>query len=90
VSVEEDLRASVDASVMQQLADAELENEQLRIAMEHRTLIGQAEGILMERLSIDADTAFNYLKRVSSHTNRKVTEIAEEIASTRVLPDVDC
>jgi AmiR/NasT family two-component response regulator len=86
MSVEDDVRASVDASVMQQLAAAELENDQLRTALDVRTVIGQAQGILMERLRMDADAAFEYLKRVSSHSNRKVSEIAEEIARTRVLP----
>jgi 3-methyladenine DNA glycosylase AlkC len=37
-------------------------------------------------LRMDADVAFEYLKRVSSHSNRKVSEIAEEIARARVLP----
>jgi AmiR/NasT family two-component response regulator len=90
MSVEDDLRASVDASVMQQLAAAELENDQLRTALDGRTVNGQAQGILMERLAIDADTAFEYLRRVSMHTNTKVTEIAEEIVRTRALPDLRC
>lgn len=68
------------------LADAEQEIKQLHEAVESRTTIGQAEGILMERLGIDACQALEYLKRVSSHTNRKVIDIATEIAETRNLP----
>ena len=63
--------------------------EQLEVAVDHRTLIGQAQGILMERMRVDADTAFQYLCRVSSHTNRKLIDIAVEIAQTRELPEVN-
>jgi AmiR/NasT family two-component response regulator len=69
------------------LADAELEIEQLQQAVESRTVIGQAEGILMERLKIDSCQALDYLRRLSSHTNRKVIDIATEIARTRELPE---
>jgi len=60
--------------------------EQLTKAVEHRTTIGIAMGILMERLDLDADAAFAYLRRVSSHQNRKLHVIAGEIAASRVLP----
>jgi AmiR/NasT family two-component response regulator len=68
------------------LADAEEEIRQLHRAVESRTVIGQAEGILMERLGVDSCQAFEYLRRVSSHLNRKVVDIATEIAETRELP----
>lgn len=74
------------ARMAKSLADAEQEIKQLHDAVESRTIIGQAEGILMERLGIDACQALGYLKRVSSHTNRKVIDIATEIAETRNLP----
>ena len=56
--------------------------------MHNRIVIGQAQGILMERLDITADQAFDYLRRSSMHANRKVVDIAAEIASTRKLPDL--
>jgi transcriptional regulator with GAF, ATPase, and Fis domain len=56
-------------------------------AMVTRTVIGQAEGILMERLKIDADQAFDYLRRVSSQTNRKLIAVATELVQTGRLPD---
>jgi AmiR/NasT family two-component response regulator len=68
------------------LADAEREIKQLHRGLESRTVIGQAEGILMERLGIDSCQALDYLRRVSSHTNRKLVDIAAEIAETRELP----
>ncbi|NYE35347.1 hypothetical protein F4692_000451 [Nocardioides cavernae] len=68
---------------------AEREIDQLGLAIHNRLVLGQAQGILMERLDITADQAFDYLRRASSHTNRKVVEIAAEIASTRRLVDID-
>ena len=56
------------------------------VAMTSRTIIGQAEGILMERLGIDADQAFAYLRRVSQSENRKLIMICSEIVETRRLP----
>lgn len=44
---------------------------QLRVAIEGRTVIVQAEGILMERFGLSAREAFSALVRVSSVTNRE-------------------
>lgn len=52
-----------------------------------RTVIGQAEGILMERYNIGDTEAFAFLRRVSQDTNRKLVQIAQEIVHTRALPD---
>lgn len=64
------------------------EIDQLGRALHSRTTIGQAQGILMERLAIDSAQAFDYLRRVSSHSNRKLTDICCEIVRTGSLPDV--
>jgi signal transduction protein with GAF and PtsI domain len=64
------------------------EIDQLRRAVHGRTITGQAQGVLMERLDIDSARAFDYMRRISSHSNRKVVEIATEIAGTRTLPGV--
>jgi AmiR/NasT family two-component response regulator len=74
------------ARVVGMLERAEREIEQLRRAVESRTVIGRAEGILMERFGIDADQALTFLRRASSHTNRKLVAIATEMAVTRELP----
>ena len=60
---------------------------QRSIAMAHRTVIGQAEGILMERLGMDADHAFGYLRRLSQTGHRKLIDICDDIVKTRQLPD---
>jgi AmiR/NasT family two-component response regulator len=74
------------AQVATELHTARDECEQLHIAIDHRTVIGQAQGILMERLGIDADQAFAYLRRVSQCENRKLITICSDIVETRRLP----
>jgi AmiR/NasT family two-component response regulator len=74
-------------TVAESLADAEREIKQLQQAVESRTMIGQAEGILMERFGLNAAQAFDYLRRVSSHSNRKVVDIAARIVETGELPE---
>ena len=70
------------------LAAALLQLDQLGDALESRLVIGQALGILMERLDLDASSAFRFLVRVSSTSNRKLRDLAEELVETRVLPGV--
>ena len=66
---------------------AALQIEHLRLGMDTRTAIGQAQGIMMERFDMDGAHAFAVLTRLSSHSNRKLREIAVEIIETRRLPD---
>jgi AmiR/NasT family two-component response regulator len=60
--------------------------EQLTEAVEHRTIIGQALGILMERFDMGDAEAFAYLSRCSQNQNRKLYAIAVELVVTRELP----
>ena len=66
-------------------ADAE-RIEQLTQALEHRTVIGIALGMLMERFEFDQDEAFAYLRRCSQGQNRKLYDLAVEFVETRRLP----
>jgi GAF domain-containing protein len=65
---------------------ARREIQQRTDAMAIRTVIGQAQGILMERLGIDAEEAFAYLRRKSQTENRKLATVCNEIVKTRELP----
>lgn len=56
-------------------------NATLEEALETRTVIGQAQGILMARESIGAADAFDILRRASQRTNRKLREIAAELVA---------
>jgi hypothetical protein len=60
--------------------------EQLTRAVERRSTIGKALGILMERLALRDDQAFAYLARCSQQQNRKLYDVAAELVETRELP----
>lgn len=61
--------------------------ENLWKAVDARNLIGQAQGILMERFTLDADQAFAVLRRYSQDKNLKLHLVAERLIGTRRLPD---
>ena len=58
------------------------ENDHRAIGLVNRTVIGQAEGILMERYKITADEAFERLRQASVTTGRRLVRIAEELNRT--------
>ncbi|TFV60841.1 UNVERIFIED_ORG: ANTAR domain-containing protein [Bacillus sp. AZ43] len=57
----------------------EAEVDQMRAAMASRAAIEQAKGILMLLTSCGDQVAFDLLAHISSHTHRKVREVAEVI-----------
>lgn len=63
------------------------QEESLTRAIDARKLVGQAQGILMERYSLDDRRAFDVLRRYSQTTNTKLNEVARILVSTRRLPD---
>ena len=69
----------------------EAEVEQMRAAMASRAAIEQAKGILMLLTGCGDQVAFDLLAHISSHTHRKVREIAEVITRSAAggmrLPD---
>lgn len=62
------------------------EVEGLKVALDSRMLLGQATGIVMERYGISAEQAFSVLARISSHGNRRMRDLAAEIAATGTTP----
>ena len=60
--------------------------EHLEQAISNRTVIGRAEGILMERFGLLPDQAFAVLRRVSQRRNVKLNRVAEELVRTGVTP----
>src|SRR3954447_15166218 len=63
------------------------QEQNLRRAIDNRDLIGQAKGILMERYRLTAGQAFELLVRASTHTNRKLFDVADELTSTGSMPE---
>lgn len=66
---------------------ASLNAQGMRLAMEGRKRIGQAQGILMERYGVDEDRAFAILKRYSQDHNIKLRDLATELVTSLHLPE---
>ena len=66
--------------------DLERQVATLGEAVEHRTSIGIALGMIMERLDLDQERAFAYLRTCSQAQNRKVYDLAVEMVETREMP----
>jgi GAF domain-containing protein len=52
---------------------------QLRTALRTRSLVGQAQGLLMRHFEFGSEQAFDVLKRTSQNTNRKLRDLAEQL-----------
>ena len=60
----------------------EVEIAQLRTAMMSRAVIEQAKGVLMLLTGCGDQVAFDLLTHISSHTHRKVRDIAQEVVAS--------
>ena len=60
----------------------------LRRGLESNREIGVAMGIIMARHQVTQDQAFALLRLVSQESNRKVVDIAAQIATTGELPQL--
>ena len=65
-----------ERSALQQL------EHNLNAALSSRDVIGQAKGILMERLNLPPEEAFDALRRSSQRLNEKLREVASRLAET--------
>ena len=70
------------------LASAQHE-ESLAQAVDARKLVGQAQGILMERYDLDDRRAFDVLRRYSQEKNIRLNNVARILVTTRRLPNED-
>ncbi|MDQ1634279.1 MAG: hypothetical protein QOJ32_1088 [Frankiaceae bacterium] len=66
------------------LNERQLLAEQLQTALQSRVVIEQAKGVLAEYLDISVDEAFQQLRRRARNTNRKLTELARDVATRNV------
>jgi len=80
-----------EVSAGEQVRHLENEVEQLRSAMASRAAIEQAKGVLMLLMGCGDQVAFDLLAHISSHTHRKVRDVAvaivESASGRNPLPD---
>jgi len=79
-------RLAID-SASERAADAKREATFLE-ALQTREVIGQAQGILMERERITAEQAFDLMRRASQHMNLKLRDVAGRLVQTGEVPEV--
>src|SRR5262249_24781743 len=69
--------------------DSDASDRYLRAALDSRGVIGQAQGILMERERITAEQAFDVLRRASQDLNVKLRDVAQRLVDTGEDPRSD-
>ena len=77
--------ASVAARAVDERSTLQSLGRDLQQALLSRDVVGQAKGILMERLKITPEDAFDLLRRSSQHLNVKLREVARGLAETGEL-----
>lgn len=79
--------AGIASAVALAHEDEERRAENLAAALVTRELIGQAQGILIERERITADQAFVVLRQASQHLNVKLRNVAQSLVETGERPE---
>ena len=74
---------AIDAATCADLAD------HLQTALTSNRTIATALGVLVERLSVTPEEAFDILRVLSQHTNRKLADLAAHLVETGELAVVD-
>lgn len=70
-------QAAVTVANVKELVDSRAQVDQLQQALQTRTMIGQATGLLMAQEGLSSEEAFQKLVRVSQTANIKLREIAQ-------------
>ena len=66
------------------LRERSLLAEQLQAALNSRVVIEQAKGMLAEYLTMTMDDAFTLLRSYARDNNRKLSELASDIADRKI------
>jgi hypothetical protein len=75
-------QASVAARAVNERSTLQTLGRDLQQALLSRDVIGQAKGILIERLKITPEDAFDLLRRSSQNLNVKLRDVARDLAQT--------
>jgi GAF domain-containing protein len=76
--------ARVVASLLRTAVRAHVSGEaasQLQQALDHRSLIEQAKGVIMERRGLDQQAAFEVLRSQARSTRRRLHDVAREVVT---------
>jgi GAF domain-containing protein len=80
--------ARIVASVLRTAVEAHLQGqvaEQLQYALDHRVVIEQAKGVLMEREGVDQRAAFELLRQRARASRQRVIDLARRIVAGEPL-----
>lgn len=75
------VNGGVPSSIFDRLAALELENAQLRTALESRIIVEQAKGAISVRFGIAPDEAFEMMRGLARSQHREIHEYAGEIVA---------
>ncbi len=76
--------ARIVASVLRMAVDAHMQGrvaEQLQYALDHRVIVEQAKGVLMERQGVDQRAAFELLRKTARSNRERVIDVARRVVS---------
>jgi AmiR/NasT family two-component response regulator len=82
-----DVQAAIEVAVRRHREEARLTEkvEQLQTALERRTVIERAKGVLMERHSIGEQEAFQRLREHARASGRRVVDLAQAVLDGHAL-----
>jgi AmiR/NasT family two-component response regulator len=82
-----DVQAAIEVALRRHREEARLTEkvEQLQTALERRTVIERAKGILMERHQIDERAAFQRLREVARSGGRRVVDVSQAVLDGHLL-----
>jgi AmiR/NasT family two-component response regulator len=82
-----DVQAAIEVAVRRHREESRLAEkvEQLQTALERRTIIERAKGVLMERHHIGDQEAFQRLREVARSRGRRVVDIAQAVLDGHAL-----
>jgi len=82
-----DVQAAIEVALRRHREESRLTEkvEQLQTALERRTVIERAKGILMERHSIDDQEAFQRLRDVARSGGRRVVDVSQAVLDGHAL-----
>jgi transcriptional regulator with GAF, ATPase, and Fis domain len=87
-SDEDQMLAILLSSLGAVVADASYQQSHLRAAIESRTVIGEAIGILRSQSGLTRDQAFKVLSQASQRMNLKLRDLAQRIADGEMASEI--